>query len=226
MPAIISAARSQQFRWNKGGAENFKKLSWRVITSKTIPLKTKIHGVLHLLNSSMFLCIFTMALLSVPMLFVKEYFTSFKLIFDMLVFFIITSLLFFICYWYTFKNVQGGGFINFMKFTGLFFTFYTIAMGFSYQNSIAVLEGLRGKKSEFVRTPKFNIDALKDKWKDNIYISKKISKNTIIEGILTVYFLFGLYYGFQFNDFTLFPFHLMLLMGFGFVFVKSITDAK
>ena len=25
LPVIISAARSQQFRWNKGGAENFQK---------------------------------------------------------------------------------------------------------------------------------------------------------------------------------------------------------
>jgi cellulose synthase/poly-beta-1,6-N-acetylglucosamine synthase-like glycosyltransferase len=26
LPAIISATRSQQFRWNKGGAENFSKM--------------------------------------------------------------------------------------------------------------------------------------------------------------------------------------------------------
>ena len=57
LPVIISAARSQQFRWNKGGAENFQKMARRVITSTSIPLKTKIHSVLHLLNSSMFLMI-------------------------------------------------------------------------------------------------------------------------------------------------------------------------
>ena len=26
LPVVISAARSQQFRWNKGGAENFQKM--------------------------------------------------------------------------------------------------------------------------------------------------------------------------------------------------------
>ena len=85
-------------------------------------------------------------------------------------------------------------------------------MGFSFQNSIAVLEGLFGKKSEFVRTPKFNIEALKEKWKENVYISRKISKNTIIEGLLVVYFLFGIYSGYLLNDFGLLPFHLMLLI--------------
>lgn len=226
LPVLLSAARSQQFRWNKGGAENFRKMNWRVITSKSIPLKTKIHGILHLLNSSMFLMIFAMAVLSVPILFIKNTYGHLAVLFDIFIFFIITSILFFISYWVTFKNIQGGGFKNFIKYIGLFFTFYTIAMGFSLHNTIAVLEGLLGKKSEFIRTPKFNIEALKDKWKDNIYISKNISKNIIIEGFLVLYFLFGLYSGYKFNDFALYPFHLMLLFGFGFVFLKSITDTK
>ncbi len=224
LPAMLSAARSQQFRWNKGGAENFRKMASKVIHSKTISSKTKFHGLLHLLNSSMFLCIFTMAILSVPMLFVKNYFSHIKLFFDVMVFFIITSFIFFTCYWFTFKNIQGGGFKNFLRYIGLFFTFYSIAMGFSFHNTIAVLEGLIGKKSEFVRTPKFNIEALKDKWKDNIYISKKISKNTIIEGLLVFYFLFGLYSGYKLNDYALYPFHLMLLFGYSYVFVQSVKS--
>ncbi len=222
LPAIISAARSQQFRWNKGGAENFVKMASKVISSKTISRKTKFHGLLHLLNSSMFLCIFIMAVLSVPMLFVKNYFSHISLYFDIMIFFIVTSIIFFICYWYTYKSLQGGGFKNFIKYIGMFFTFYAIAMGFSFQNSVAVLEGFLGKKSEFIRTPKFNIEALKEKWKDNIYISKTISKNTIIEGLLVLYFLFGLYTGFILNDFALFPLHLMLLFGFSYVFVQSL----
>ncbi|EDO26837.1 predicted protein, partial [Nematostella vectensis] len=43
LPVIISAARSQQFRWNKGGAENFQKMLKKIITSNTISFKTKIH---------------------------------------------------------------------------------------------------------------------------------------------------------------------------------------
>jgi cellulose synthase/poly-beta-1,6-N-acetylglucosamine synthase-like glycosyltransferase len=39
LPVVISAARSQQFRWNKGGAENFQKMFKKVIAAKTSPLK-------------------------------------------------------------------------------------------------------------------------------------------------------------------------------------------
>lgn len=224
LPAIISAARSQQFRWNKGGAENFSKNAIRLVRSKSTGFKTKVHGILHLLNSSMFLAVFVMAILSVPVLYIKNKYLQFDAIFDVLVFFVISSLLFFISYWVTFKSLHGGGYKNFLRYTRMFLTFYTIVMGFSFHNTIAVLEGLWGKKSEFIRTPKLNIEGLKDKWKQNSYLSKKISKNIFVEGGLILYFLFGIYSAVLLNDYSIIALHLMLLTGFSFVFIKSITD--
>ena len=226
LPVIISAARSQQFRWNKGGAENFQKMTKRVLKAKGLPLKTKIHSVLHLLNSSMFLNVFIVAVLSIPMLYIKNEYAYLKNYFYMMSFFVISSLIFFICYWQMYKRMYGNGLLKFFNFIGMFFTFFSIAMGFSLHNSIAVLEGHFGKKSEFVRTPKFNIKNLKDGWKNNKYIKKKPSINVIAEGILVFYFAFGMFSAFivgdQGGDFGLFPFHLMLFIGFGYVFFKSI----
>ncbi|MDC1162196.1 glycosyltransferase family 2 protein [Tenacibaculum sp.] len=226
LPVIISAARSQQFRWNKGGAENFQKMLKRVILSKNISFKTKVHGMLHLLNSSMFTCIFLVAILSIPMLYIKNEYAHLKIYFLVMSFFIVSTIIFFICYWFMYKKTYGGGFINFIKYIGAFLSFFSIAMGFSLHNTIAVLEGHFGKKSEFIRTPKFNIKSLTDSWKSNKYINKRPSFNIIIEGLLTIYFAFGMYSAFvvgdQGGDFGLFPFHLMLFTGFGYVFCKSI----
>ena len=226
LPVVISAARSQQFRWNKGGAENFQKMMRRVITSKNVPFRTKIHSLLHLLNSSMFTCIFLVAVLSIPMLYIKNEYAHLKYYFYVMSFFVTSSLIFFVCYWYMFKSIYGGGFVKFIKYIGSFFTFFSIAMGFSLHNTIAVLEGHFGKKSEFVRTPKFNIKGLKDGWKTNKYIKKKPSVHVILEGLLAIYFVFGMYSAFivgdQGGDFGLFPFHFMLFIGFSYVFFKSI----
>jgi hypothetical protein len=41
LPAIISATRSQQFRWNKGGAENFSKNAARVLSIKVYWIENK-----------------------------------------------------------------------------------------------------------------------------------------------------------------------------------------
>ncbi len=223
LPVVISAARSQQFRWNKGGAENFRKTVWNVVSSKNISFKTKFHGVMHLLNSSMFLCVFIVAVLSIPMLYIKNTFVQFGWIFEVTGFFILSTIILFICYWFTYKSLQGSGFDKFVDYIKLFFTFFSVALGFSLHNSIAVLEGHFGKRSEFVRTPKFNIQSLTNNWKDNKYLAKKLSPNMIIEFGLMVYFLFGMYSAIPLNDFGLFPFHLMLFLGFGFVFLKSLT---
>ena len=223
LPVVISAARSQQFRWNKGGAENFRKTVWSVITSKNIPFKTKFHGVMHLLNSSMFLCVFIVALLSIPMLYIKNMYGHLGWVFEATSFFIVSTIILFVCYWFTYKSIQGSGFDNFVDYIKLFFTFFSVALGFSLHNSIAVLEGHMGKRSEFVRTPKFNINNITESWKGNKYLAKKFSPNMILEFALMVYFLFGMYSAVPLNDFGLFPFHFMLFLGFGFVFFKSLT---
>jgi cellulose synthase/poly-beta-1,6-N-acetylglucosamine synthase-like glycosyltransferase len=228
LPIVISAARSQQFRWNKGGAENFKKMLWRVLKSNNISTKTKVHGLLHLLNSTMFLNVLIVGVLSIPMLYIKNEYTHLKPYFYVMSFFVVSTIIFFVCYWFMYKNIYGSGIKNFISYIGMFFIFFSIAMGFSLHNSIAVLEGHWGKKSEFVRTPKFNINSIKDSWKKNKYIKKTVSIHVIFEGILMLYFAFGMYSAFivgnQGGDFGLFPFHLMLFLGFGYVFIKSLTS--
>ncbi len=228
LPVVISAARTQQFRWNKGGAENFRKMLGSIIRNKHISLKTKLHGILHLLNSSMFLFVLIVALLSIPMLYIKNEYAHLKAYFIAMSFFVVSTLIFFICYWFMFKRTYGSTTKSFVQYIVMFITFFSIAMGFSLHNSIAVLEGHLGKRSEFIRTPKFNINSLADSWKGNKYLKKGISTHVIIEGLLMLYFGFGMYSAFivgdQGGDFGLFPFHLMLFFGFGFVFIKSLTS--
>jgi cellulose synthase/poly-beta-1,6-N-acetylglucosamine synthase-like glycosyltransferase len=228
LPVVISATRTQQFRWNKGGAENFRKMKWKVLKNENISAKTKVHGLLHLLNSTMFLSILTVAILSIPMLYIKNEYAHLKVYFYVMSFFVISTIIFFICYWFMYKKTYGNSVKSFVQYIVMFFTFFSIAMGFSLQNSIAVIEGYIGKRSDFIRTPKFNINSLTDSWKNNKYLKKNISINVIFEGLLMLYFGFGMYSAFivgdQGGDFGLFPFHLMLFLGFGFVFFKSLTS--
>lgn len=228
LPVAISAARSQQFRWNKGGAENFQKMMLRVLKSKNISAKTKLHSLLHLLNSTMFLNVLIVGILSIPMLYIKNEYAHLKMYFYVMSFFVISTLIFFICYWFMYKKSYGSSLKSFVQYIALFFTFFSIAMGFSLHNSIAVLEGHFGKRSDFVRTPKFNINKISDTWKTNKYLRKNVSVNVVFEGLLMFYFGFGMYSAFivgdQGGDFGLFPFHLMLFLGFGFVFFKSLSS--
>lgn len=223
LPVVISAARSQQFRWNKGAAENFQKNYPVLFKDRSLTAGTKFHSLFHLLNSSMFLLILVLAVLSVPVLYIKNNNPQFSWYFNIIAFFAISTIIFFICYWITYSRIHGKGFKNFFNFIGMFVTFFSVAMGFSVHNSLAVLEGHFGKKSEFIRTPKFNINSIKDSWKGNIYLKKSLSVNMIIEALLWLYFGFAIYSAFLLNDFGLLIFHLMLFAGFGFVVLKSFS---
>ena len=222
LPVVISAARSQQFRWNKGAAENFRKNYGKLLRDSSVSFSTKFHAFFHLLNSSMFLIVLLLAVLSVPVLYIKHNNPAFSWYFNVLAGFAMSTLIFFACYYVAYAKIHGKGIKSFFKFVGMFITFFSIAMGFSVHNTLAVLEGHFGKRSEFIRTPKFNVNSIKDTWKGNAYLTTRFSKNVIIEGLLFLYFGFAIWSAFKLNDYGLLIFHLMLFTGFGFVFFKSL----
>lgn len=224
LPVVVSAARSQQFRWNKGGAENFIKIFSKVAASKNINFKTKLHAFFHLINSSMFFFLLTISVLSVPMMFVKNHFAAFSMFHTINRFFFLTTIILFVANWVVYKKLHGNRFSVFVEFVPMFFTFFTIAMGFSLHNTLAVAEAYAGKKSEFIRTPKFNISSLTDTWKGNQYLNHKLSATNFLELLLLLYFGFAVVSGIFLQDFTMIPFHLMLFVGFGYIVVNSFKN--
>jgi hypothetical protein len=98
-------------------------------------------------------------------------------------------------------------------------------MGLSLHNGLAVLEGLLGRKTPFIRTPKFNVTVKGESWKYNSYIKTKINLLTLLEGLLCLYFVFGIVAGILLKDGGLIFFHVMLALGFGGVFYYSVKPA-
>jgi len=218
LPMIMPAIKSQQFRWNKGAAENARKNFGKVLREH-LPLKNKIHAFFHLFNSSVFISLFIAALMSVPMLMIKQDNPSITWLFNLgIVFFIgFMSITFF--YWVATKRFYEHDPVK--KFLSLYPRFLIVSMGLSLHNGIAVFEGLIGKKSPFIRTPKFNLEKNKS-WTSNAYIRTRFSFNMLLEGLLCLYFVFGTWYGLHKGDEGLIFFHVMLALGFGSVFYYSV----
>ena len=103
----------------------------------------------------------------------------------------------------------------------------SVFLGLSIHNAMAVFEGLIGKKTPFVRTPKFNItDKKGGTWHGNKYFKKRINPLTALEGLMSLYFFAGLALAFYFGDFALLPFHLLLSLGFLLVFYYSVQHTR
>ena len=219
LPVIMSAIKSQQYRWNKGAAETARKNIGKVLRSN-IHLSSKIHALFHLFNSSVFVSLLAASLLSIPMLYIKDANPNLSFLFDLGSIFLIGffSIAFF--YWIATKNTVQEKKIKY--YFRNFPLFLTISMGLSLHNAFAVMEGLLGFKSNFVRTPKFNITKKNDRWEGNTYIKPQISMMSVVEMFLGIYFLFGIGSGIYLHDWGLIIFHIMLTSGFFAVFYHSV----
>ncbi|TNF46392.1 MAG: glycosyltransferase [Bacteroidetes bacterium] len=225
LPITMSALKSQQHRWMKGGAECFIKMRRRLITTKGIKLSDRIHGMSHLFNSSVFIFILVVSLLSVPVLQIKDSFSDLNLILQFMAFFIISTVFLMFYYWQSYRDKNENKIGSFFRFVGRFFEFLIVSMGLSLSNTVAVIEGYMGIKSSFVRTPKFNV-AKKGEFKGNKYDKKSLSIINIGELLLFLLFAFTAVNRAIYGDLGMVPFHLMLATGYGLVFFYTIKEIR
>lgn len=221
LPSEINALKSQQFRWTKGAIETARKILPRVWKSK-LPLRVKLQSTVHLTNNLVFPFILLTGILNVPLVFIKhsgrhETFFAFMSIFVLA---FISSFLF---YLYSQKDV----YVDWKKRIFLFPLFMSGSMGFSVNNTRAVLEGLFNRKSAFIRTPKFHIETDKDTWKNKKYsaASRKVSFAVVLELALALYCFVGVVASIWFLEIAALPFQLLFFFGFGLVGLLSIRHA-
>ncbi len=221
LPPVMSALKSQQYRWTKGGAETARKHLKAVFKSK-LSLLAKWQAVAHLLNSAIFVNVFLCAVLSVPVLFLKDRLTGdgfFTVAGNVYVasFFIISMSYLVTCLYN--RKSKWRGFIYFLL---TFPLFISMAIGLSLHHAIAVLEGYFGKKTPFIRTPKFNVTSSKIFNRQNIYLGEKLSPLILLEGGIAIFFLVIFSFSYRMHDYGMMIFHFLVATGFFMVFFESI----
>jgi cellulose synthase/poly-beta-1,6-N-acetylglucosamine synthase-like glycosyltransferase len=226
LPPLVSALKSQQFRWTKGGAETARK-NLRTLFSSPLSLSVKLHGAFHLIYSLGFVSIITYALLTVPLLFVKEFYPEYNFLFKISglvgISFCIYILHYFISYFHNTKGSVGKKLYSFLFHFPLFVSLF---IGLSLSNAIGIIQGYLGIKSGFVRTPKFNSIQNKNGLVKSKYANTKINWLTLVEGLLIFYFLFGMVQAFYFKNYGSLPLLLMAFTGFTMIFWLSIDESR
>ena len=225
LPAEMNGLKSQQFRWMKGGAETARKMLptiWR----STLSFGQKFQASVQLLSSSIFICVFVMGVLSVPVLFLVG---QWKFGLDIMAWGL-SGFVAFLAVQYT-ANVSapsrhGNYWKRLFKFLLLFPLFLALSMGLSLHNTVAVVQGWFGKQTAFVRTPKFNIKSLQDSFRSHQYLASKITWTTYFEGLLAVYFCVAIFYGYSTEHKPFLLLHILLAMGYGTIFVYTIRHLR
>ena len=220
LPATMPAFKSQQYRWMKGAAECARKNLWKVFKNQTLRLSTKIHAAFHLLNSGVFIAVFVMAILSIPALLITHESPRYHAVLGIFQFFQLSVLILL-----GFYGTTHYGRKSFFELAWQLPLFLTVVMGLSLHNSIAVLEGYLGKKTPFVRTPKWGIVEHQGNWQQKKYLVRSLNPLTWVELGLVLYFGFGLALGLYWQTYSLVGLHSMLVLGYGFVGYYSVKHS-
>jgi cellulose synthase/poly-beta-1,6-N-acetylglucosamine synthase-like glycosyltransferase len=218
LPVEMNAIKSQQYRWSKGAAECMVKNIGKLLRSSDFSFSTKLHGFYHLANSATYVFLILTAILSIPILLITSKSGNYFDFFRITAVFQISWVILGIFYWIAFRKTEKSIF----DFGIRFFLFLCFMMGLSVHNSIAVIEGWIGRKTPFVRTPKFNIVEKSDKWQSNIYLNKRLSTSTWFEILLLIYCLIGLFLQFYLQNYGMTLFYSMMILGLSSIIFYTI----
>ena len=222
LPVTFEAYRTQQFRWSKGAAECLRKNA-RTLCKSNAKRSSKVMGTFHLLNSSVYLLVIAILLLSPTVFYFnqagiidvpyKDVFTVFG-----------ASVIYMLFLIFLVGNLRSS--TNKLKTTLLFtpsvLTYFAMTTGISLYMVFGVIEGYMGKKSAFVRTPKFGESEVKNIKKG--YDFKKEKSILILEFICLLYGAFWTVTGINFMNFMTLIYGLIILTGFSLsLFFKNRT---
>jgi cellulose synthase/poly-beta-1,6-N-acetylglucosamine synthase-like glycosyltransferase len=225
LPVEMGAIKSQQYRWMKGGAEVARKLLVKVWKTPA-PLMKKIHASIHLLSSSIFIFSLLLGTVSLPIAWFRfSHPVLFKDVDPILLLFSVNFVILGFFYFFSLLRREGHFFPALKRFLITFIPFLSFMLGLSLHNSIAVIQGYLGKKTPFIRTPKFNVTKTSGNWRKNRYLNRKVPWTALFEFLLAVYFACGIGLSIYFGDEGLLPFMVMLTAGFGLVSFFSFRHA-
>lgn len=220
LPPIMSAIKSQQFRWTKGGAECAVKHAGAV-SKENLSFRVKFHSFAHLFNSAIFIAVLLTSLSSIGVWWAGELGLIPNVLLRVsgifLIGFVFIAGVYLVSYFYGKRSIVNSALGVIWQLP----LFLSVSMGLALHNAQAVLEGLSGKKSPFIRTPKFNLESGNQRIASNRYLLHRMPVTTWFEGILALVFWGMVALAFSEQNFLFLPFHAMLAFGYSLVFITS-----
>lgn len=154
LPSVMSAIRTQQQRWTKGAAETARKNVKHIIAKSGASLPVRVIDLLHVLNFMMFPAMLVMSL-SVALLPLIGHAARTPGYHALIIFLYPLLPLSLLPYFIAgFTRAKREGKLNIAALGLDTFLLLLMIVGLSVQNTVAVTEGLLGRKTSFVRTPK------------------------------------------------------------------------
>lgn len=215
LPVDINGFKNQQHRWAKGSVQAAIKLLPKIIKAN-LPLKIKIEAFFHLTGNFTFPLMIPLSILVFPTVIIRKGLGLYDMVIVDLPLFLFATGSFAIFYALAQKELytDWDKSIKYIPFV------LSLGVGLSINNTIAVLEALKGKGSEFVRTPKYGIEGKDQSWVEKKYRGKR-SFIPYLELAMTIYFIIVIIGAVIAEIYMTIPF--LLIFFFGYVYLTYLS---
>jgi cellulose synthase/poly-beta-1,6-N-acetylglucosamine synthase-like glycosyltransferase len=221
IPVEMNSFKSQQFRWAKGSIQTARKLLPMILKSN-VPWKVKLEAFFHLTNNMAYLLLCLLAILLLPNLLLRtEHGIREVLLIDLPLFFG-TTLSIASFYLVAHRQLYGNVSSAIRRLPLLM----SLGIGLSINNARAVLEGLFGHDSEFIRTPKHGVAEKTDaEWKKKRYRAARTFV-PLVEFAFAAYFVVALVVAARGGHWLSMPFLALFLVGYLYVATLSVHQTR
>ncbi len=220
LPCEMNSFKGQQFRWAKGSAQTAKKLLPTVMRAD-IPWKVKLEVLFHLTDNFAYLFLLVLAFLQLPNMILRQDIQRPELLLLDVPLFALTSGSIVLFYLTTHRALYG----NLWEAIRRLPLMMALGIGLSLNNARAVVEGLWGHESEFVRTAKHGVTKSSDGWTKKKYRASKELFSWIEVGI-GLYFVATIVMAGIIGAWTSIPFLVLFMVGFLYVGSLSLHQAR
>ena len=222
LPVEMNAFKSQQARWAKGLMQTAKKILPRVLRSD-MSGAVKAEAVFHLTANISYPLMVFMSIILLPAMIVRFYQGWVQvLIIDLPLFLASTCSIssFYLA-------AERALYPKTWKRTFLYLPLVmAVGIGLSVRNAMAVMEAIIGVKSEFVRTPKYRVEA--GAQGSGAWAKKKYHKSAgwmpFAEVALGLYFAGAVFYALQNENYATVPFLLLFVWGYLYTGLMSLAQ--
>ncbi len=223
LPVEMNAFKSQQARWAKGLMQTAKKIMPRVLRSN-VPGVVKAEAFFHLTANISYPLMVLLSMILLPAMIVRFYQGWFQVLVIDLPLFIASTCSISSFYLAAERSI----FPKTWKRTFLYLPFImAVGIGLSVRNAVAVLEAIFGVKSEFVRTPKYRVEAGANGsngaggWASKEY-RKKAGWMPWAEVGLGIYFAAAVVYAIEMENYATVPFLVLFVWGYLYTGLMSL----
>ena len=220
LPVQMNGAKRQQFRWAKGSIQCAIKLLGSILLKRKITFDAKLQAFIQLTRHIVF-PLMLIQFITLPILLASEvnlYIVSFLPAVTLATYLAMGPGAYLLVIHKMYKK-------NWKAHAKALPYLLVYSIGMSVNNTVAVFDGVVGKKNEFLRTPKYGIVKNDDDWRDKAY-NLPFTKTTLLELFFAVYGILGIFIAIFSNNPIFVPIIGLQAVGFFYIALISFSHTR